>query len=106
MSHPFRGLKYAFVHDDATQIEFVFGLIGLPIVYRLFDISVSEILLLTFCWFFMMVTELQNTAMEIALTKIHPEHDKEIGLSKDLASGAVIWASVFGLVCLGFVILN
>lgn len=106
LSHPLRGLKHAFTHDDATQLEFVMGVIGLPIIYFLFDISHNELLLLVFCWFFVMVTELQNTAMEIALTKIHPERDKEIGISKDLAAGAVVWASIFGMVCLGFVILN
>ncbi len=106
LSHPLRGLKYAFTHDDATQIEFALGTIGLPVVYFLFNLSLNELLLLIFCWFFVMVTELQNTAMEVALNKIHPERDKEIGLSKDLASGAVIWASIFGVVCLGFVILN
>ena len=106
LSHPLRGLKHAFTHDDATQLEFVMGVIGLPIVYFLFDISYNELLLLVFCWFFVMVTELQNTAMEIALTKIHPERSREIGNAKDLAAGAVVWASVFGVICLAFVIWN
>ncbi|MEX2340850.1 MAG: diacylglycerol kinase [Candidatus Paceibacterota bacterium] len=106
LSHPLRGLKYAFTHDEATQIEFVLGVIGLPVVYFLFSISLNELLLLIFCWFFVMVTELQNTSIEIALTKLHPELDKEIGHSKDIASGAVIWASIFGLICLVFVIWN
>jgi diacylglycerol kinase (ATP) len=94
------------MNDDAVQIEFVLGLIGLPAVYFLFSLSTEELLLLVFCWFFVMVTELKNTSMEMALTKLHPEQDKEIGLSKDLAAGAVVWASVFGLICLAFVILN
>ncbi len=42
--------------------------------------------------------------MEIALTKLHPEHDEAIGRSKDLASAAVVWAFVFGLVSLFFVL--
>lgn len=106
MSHPVRGLKYAFMHDDAIRIEAALAAIGLPVVYFLFNLSASELLLLVFCWFFVMVTELQNTAIEVALTKIHPEHDEAIGRSKDLAAAAVVWASVFGVVCLAFVILN
>lgn len=106
LSHPFRGLKYAFIHDDAIRIESVLALIGLPTVYFLFDASAEELLLLVFCWFFVMVAELQNSALEIALTKIHPEHDEAIGRSKDLAAGAVVWASLFGLICLAFVIFN
>lgn len=106
LSHPLRGLKYAFVHDDAIRIETALAVTGLPIVYLLFNLSASELLLLIFCWFFVMVAELQNSAIEIALTKIHPEHNEAIGRSKDLAAAAVVWAAAFGLVCLAFVILN
>ena len=90
----------------AIQVETVLAVIGLPLVYLLFDISVSELFLLLFCWFFVVVTELQNSAIEVALTKMHPEHSEEIGRSKDLAAAAVVWAALFGLVCLVFVIVR
>ena len=106
LSHPLRGLKYALTHDFAVQFEVVvFGIIGLPGVYFLFGpFSAKEMLLLVFCWFFIVVTELQNSAMEIALDKIHPEQHEAIGRSKDLASAAVVWAAVFGLVCFIFIL--
>ena len=106
LSHPLRGLKYAFTRDFAVCFEtIVFGIIGIPFVYFLFGpLSAQELLLLIFCWFFIVVTEIQNTSMEIALTKLHPEHDEAIGRSKDLASGAVVWAFVFGLVSLFFIL--
>ena len=103
LSHPLRGLRYAFRHDEAIQIETVLAVIGLPLVYVLFDLTAYELLLLIFCWFFVVVTELQNSAIEVALTKVHPEHSEEIGRSKDLAAAAVVWAALFGLVCLVFV---
>ncbi|MDB5264701.1 MAG: diacylglycerol kinase [Parcubacteria group bacterium] len=106
LSHPFRGLHYAVNHDSAVRIEILLAAIGLPTVYFLFDISKDELLLLVFCWFFVMVTELQNSSIEIALSKIHPEYDEAIGRSKDLAAAAVVWAATFGLVCLVFVILR
>lgn len=108
LSHPLRGLKYAFTRDFAIRFEtIVFGIIGIPAVYLLFGpLSAKELLLLIFCWFFIVVTEIQNTAIEIALTKLHPEHDEAIGRSKDLASGAVVWAFVFGLISLVFVIIG
>ena len=95
LSHPFRGLRYAFTRDFAVRFEtIVFGLIGIPTVYFLFGpLSNQELLLLIFCWFFIVVTEIQNTAIEIALTKLNPDNDKAIGLSKDLASGAVVLLS-------------
>ncbi len=106
LSNPFRGLKYAFTRDFAVRFEtLVFGIIGIPAVYFLFGpLSSSELLLLIFCWFFIVVTEIQNTSIEIALTKLHPEHDEAIGRSKDLASGAVVLAFVFGLVSLFFIL--
>ncbi len=106
LSHPLRGLYYAFTRDFAVRFEtVVFGIIGIPAVYFLFGpLSTWELLLLIFCWFFIVVTEIQNTAIEVALTKLHPEHDEAIGRSKDLASGAVVWAFVFGLVSLIFVV--
>jgi len=106
LSHPFKGLWHAITHDDAIQIETALALTGLPIAYFLFDLSAKELLLLVFCWFFVMVTELQNSSIETALTKIHPEHDEAIGHSKDLASAAVVWASFFGIICLVYVALN
>lgn len=106
LSHPLRGLKYAFTCDFAVRFEIiVFGIIGIPAVYFLFGpLSAKELLLLLFCWFFIVVTEIQNTAIEVALTKLHPEHDEAIGRSKDLASGAVVWAFVFGVICLAFIL--
>lgn len=106
LSHPIRGLRYAFTQDFAVRFEIiVLGIIGIPAVNFLFGpLSNVELLLLIFCWFFIVVTEIQNSAIEVALTKLHPEYDKDIGLSKDLASAAVVWAFVFGLIVLGFVV--
>ena len=99
-SHPLRGLKWAITHDFAIQFEVVvLGIIGFPLSYFVFGpFSAQEWLLLVFCWFFIVVAELQNSAIEIALTKLHPEHHADIGRSKDLASAAVVWAAVFGLI--------
>ena len=106
LSHPLRGLRYAFMHDFPVRFEtLVFGIVGIPAVYFLFGpLSSRELLLLIFCWFFIVVTEIQNTAIEIALTKLHPEHDEAIGRSKDLAAAAVVWAFVFGVISFFFVV--
>ena len=105
-SNPLRGLKYAFTRDFAVRFEtVVFGIVGIPAVHLLFGPLTSvEFLLLIFCWFFIVVTEIQNTAIEIALTRLYPEHDEAIGRSKDLMSGAVVWAFVFGLISLSFIL--
>jgi diacylglycerol kinase (ATP) len=106
LSHPLRGLRYAFIHDFAVRFEvIVLGVIGFPVAYFLFGpFSARELLLLVFCWFFIIVTELQNSAIETALDKMHPEQHETIGRSKDLASAAVLWAALFGLVSLVFIL--
>lgn len=106
LSHPLRGLAYALRHDFAIQFEvIVLGVIGLPLSYFLFGpFSGAEMLLLIFCWFFIVVAELQNSAIEIALDQVHPEHHAAIGRSKDLAAAAVVGAFLFGVVSFLFVI--
>lgn len=106
LSHPLRGLRHAFTRDFAVRFEtVVLGVIGIPAVYFLFGpLSSQELLLLLFCWFFVVVIEIQNSAIEVALTKLHPDRDPAIGLSKDLAAAAVVWAFVFGLIALAFIL--
>lgn len=106
LSHPLRGLSYALRHDFAIQFEvFVLGVIGLPLAYFLFGpFSAPEMLLLVFCWFFILVAELQNSAIEIALDQVHPEHHAAIGRSKDVAAAAVVCAFLFGVVSFLFVV--
>ncbi|HRH24300.1 MAG TPA: diacylglycerol kinase [Candidatus Paceibacterota bacterium] len=105
-SHPIRGLRYAFTKDFAIRFELIIlGIVGLPGAYLLFGpFNAREMLLLIFCWFFIMVAEMQNSAIEIALDQVHPEHHEAIGRSKDLASAAVVWAAVFGFIAFFFVL--
>lgn len=102
LSHPIRGLKYAITKDSAVSIEFyLFGIFGIPLtLYFLSPLTNSEILLVIFFWFFLLVTETLNSALETALKKIHPENDEAIGRSKDLASAAVMLAFIFGIICI------
>lgn len=105
LSHPLHGLVYALRHDSAIQIDTALGVIGIPLVYFLCGpLTNQELLLLVFCWFFVVVTELQNSSIEIALDQVHPEHHAAIGRSKDMAAGAVVWAAVFGFICLVLVL--
>ncbi|CAN5738815.1 diacylglycerol kinase [soil metagenome] len=105
LSHPIRGLWFASRNDSAIQIDLMLGGLGIPVVDFLFGpLTTTELLLLIFCWFFVVVSELQNSAIEIALDQVHPEHHEAIGRSKDLASAAVVWAAVFGFICLLLVI--
>ena len=105
LSHPVRGITRALREDSAVQIEAIGGVVLLSTLHFLFGpFTPTGQLLLIFCFFLVLVTELQNSAFEAALDRLHPEHHKDIGHSKDLAAGAVVTVGIFGLVCLYFVL--
>ena len=45
----------------------------------------------------MLCAESLNTAIEKLADFIHPDHNKKIGFIKDVAAGAVFFASIFAL---------
>ena len=91
--------------DLAIQIELVGGAITLLALHYFFGPFSNEgLLLLIFCWILILTNELQNSAFESALDRLHPEHHNLIGHSKDLASAAVVCSGIFGLVSLYFVL--
>jgi len=105
MSHPIRGIVTAVRTDSAVQIELVGGTIALTILYFIFGpFTALGNLLLIFCFFLVLITEFQNSAVETALDRIHPERHDDIGKSKDLAAASVLLAALFGVVCTYFVI--
>jgi len=105
MSHPIRGVITAVRTDAAIQVELICGTIALSILYLLFGpFSAIGSLLLIFCFFLVLITEFQNSAVETALDRIHPGRHDEIGKSKDLAAASVLLAALFGVVCTAFVV--
>ena len=103
--HPVRGIMYALRNDSAIQIEVFFGTIALIVLHFLFGpFSPAAQLLLLFCFLLVLITEFQNSAIEVALDKLHPERHESIGISKDLAAASVIFAAIFSLISLIFVL--
>jgi diacylglycerol kinase len=48
-----------------------------------------------------LITELQNSALEYALDHLHPDTHENIGRSKDMAAAAVLLAGLLLLIVLG-----
>ena len=97
--HALRGLTYALRHDFGFRTQ-VYG-IGLVLgifLYVTHPLTATELLFLTLGYFLIAITELQNSALEVALDKLHPELHGAIGKSKDMAASAVLLAGVFLLV--------
>jgi undecaprenol kinase len=95
-SHPVRGIIYALSHDRSVRNQCISGsiLIGICLMFAN-PLTNLELLFLLLGWILVMITELQNSAIEAALDKLHPERHDAIKLSKDMAAGAVLCAGVF-----------
>ena len=51
-----------------------------------------------FCIALVLSLEMLNTAVEKLADQTHPERHPQIGLVKDVAAGAVLWAAVLSVV--------
>jgi diacylglycerol kinase len=99
--HALRGLLFALRHDFGFRTQ-VYGL-GVVVAIAFFillPLSPTELLFVCLAYFLILITELQNSALEIALDRLHPELNDAIGKSKDLAAGAVLLAGFFLLAVL------
>lgn len=99
--HAVRGIVRATKSDFGFRTQIYLGIIVFVVIGYLWrPMSDIEILFLSLAWALILITELQNSAIETALNQLHPELHKEIGHSKDLAAGAVLIAGVFLIIVL------
>ena len=94
------GLRYALRHDKSVRGQFFGGalVIFLTLFISLFlsqQPTLVEVILLLLGWILILITELQNSAIEVALDHLHPERHPEIKKSKDTAAGAVLLSGIF-----------
>ena len=98
ISHPVRGVTRALKNDRSFQTQVYGGLLVLLVSWILLKpLAAWEWLFLGLGWTLILITELQNSALEEALDRIHPERHENIGRSKDMAAGAVLLAFLYGL---------
>jgi diacylglycerol kinase len=106
-AHAFRGIFYALANDRSYRVQvYLIGAIVVATFVYFDPLEYWEILFVLLAYTLMLVTELQNSAFEAALDRLHPELHEEIGRSKDMAAGAVLTASAFLVLVIGFLILG
>ena len=94
--HAFRGIRYAISNDFGFRKQWYgIGLFLIILVSIFIPLTSTEILFLGLSYALILITELQNSALEAALDKLHPELHETIGVSKDMAAGAVLIAGLF-----------
>ena len=93
-----RGICIGIAADPSFRIQCIGGAAFVAIFsYLLWPLTGTESVALILAWFLVMITELQNSAFESALDRIHPDHHTDIGKSKDMAAGTVLLAGFFAL---------
>ena len=105
-SHPIRGIVYALGNDRSyrSQVYLIGAIVATIFVY--FDpLELWEVLFVFLAYALILITELQNSALEAALDRMHPERHELIGQSKDMAAGAVLTAGAFLLLVIGVLII-
>jgi diacylglycerol kinase (ATP) len=104
-THAVSGLRHALANDFGFRKQFyIIGALVTAFIYFLSSLNSTELLFVVLAYLLILITELQNTALEIALDKLHPDLHEAIGISKDMAAAAVLLAGLFLLFVLGVIL--
>lgn len=92
-----QGLRYFFETELKASIHIIAAIlaIGLGIFLK---ISTTEWMMIAFSIGIVIIAEIGNTAIELLVDLISPEHNTKAGITKDLAASAVLVASIIALV--------
>ena len=106
-ANAFAGIVYAVKHDRSYRSNmYLFGVVVVGIFIFFDPLETWEGLFVLLAYTIILITELQNSALEAALDRMHPEMHDMIGKSKDMAAGAVLTAGVFLMIVIGTLVLN
>jgi diacylglycerol kinase (ATP) len=101
------GIRYAVRTDkNFRTLWYGLGTVVALALYFLFPLESSDLLFLLFSYTLILITELQNSALEYALDHLHPDAHENIGRSKDMAAGAVLLAGLFFFLVLGYLTIS
>lgn len=92
-SNSLRAFKWLYQNESAFKQEFLLLLVAFPISF-LFDINITEQIILMISILFIIFTEIINTAIESVVDRVGLEIHPLSGLAKDLGSAAVL-VSIF-----------
>ncbi len=96
------GLGAAWRNEEAFRLEVLLAAILIPSAFWLGETGVERALLIGSV-LVVMITELLNTAVEVAIDRIGPEHHELSGRAKDIGSAAVFLSLVLGGVVWGLI---
>ena len=99
--HSFRyawhGFAHIWQHHQNIRFHMLMGVIAVGLSYFL-KISYVEYLFILITIFFVIISEMMNTAIEEMTNLITKEHRKEAKIAKDVAAAAVFLSAAFSVV--------
>lgn len=99
--HAIEGIGYVSLNDFGFRFQLYLGaLVAFFVLAFLLPLTSTDFLFIMLAYLLILITELQNSALESALDKIHPQIDDHIKHSKDMTAGAVLIAGLFLLLVL------
>lgn len=93
----FKGIRFALLHERNLRLHFIATILVYVLAWYI-KVNRVDVLWLSSAIALVWVTELLNTAIEQLTNLVHPEHHPVAGRVKDLAAGAVLLASLYGIV--------
>lgn len=97
LTNAFKGWLHFFRTETNGRIQAVVALVVVAAGF-FFGISAQEWLWVLLCIGLVTGLEMVNTSIETLANHLHPERHAEIGIVKDVAAGAVLWASVVSVI--------
>ncbi len=97
VTHALHGWVFFFRNETNGRIQAVVAVI-IVMAGAFFRIAAQEWLWLLICIALVIALEMVNTAVETLADHLHPERHPEIKVVKDVAAGAVLWASAVSVV--------
>ena len=95
--YAFSGLKYGIINTKNLHVDFVVALLVI-ICGFIFQISITEWLIVLLCFALVMSLELMNTALEEVVNLASPDIHPLAKISKDVAAGAVLMSAIISAV--------
>ena len=95
--YAFLGFSHIWREHQNIRFHIIVALFALLLSYVL-RISYIEYLFVLITIFFVIISEMMNTAIEEMTNLITTEHKREAGIAKDVAAAAVFLSAVFSVI--------
>ena len=102
LKNAFAGLKHCFVHERNFKIHLAAAVLAASLAIFL-RVTVTELMFIIFAIFFVIVSEIFNTAVEAWCNMVSTEYNKYTKIAKDCAAAAVL-VSAINAVIIGIVV--